>query len=191
MKIPFFNSKKSSILTFEKLKELLQTNDLKKIKREKENGADFQTVDSYDGINILEYYIQNIENFKYDKNEIIKFLIDCKLDINHKANKRANENSALHLSIYNKDLDLVKILTELNAEIDIQNKYGNTPLQIAVFNYRGEKELKDIIMFLINNGASLEKKNFHDVSPKDHIINVGGGVDAKFNKNDWDLRELL
>ena len=191
MKIPFFNSKKTSILTFEKLTELLLENDFKKLKIEKEKGTDFQLTDSYDGINILEYYIKYIENFKYDKKEIVKFLVDCKLDINHKGNKRTNENSALHLSIYKKDIDLIKILIELNAEIDIQNKYGNTPLNEAVFNYRGDKESKEIILYLIDKGASLEKKNFHDVNTKEHIITIGGGIDAGFNKKEWDLRELL
>ena len=38
MKIPFFNSKKTSILTFEKLTELLLENDFKKLKIEKEKG---------------------------------------------------------------------------------------------------------------------------------------------------------
>ena len=191
MKIPFFNSKKPSILTFEKLTELLLENDFKKLKKEKDNGTDFKFTDSYDGINILEYYIKYIENFKYEKSEIVKFLLDCEIDINHKGNKRTNENSALHLSIYNKDINLVKILIELNAEIDIQNKYGNTPLMEAVFNYRGEKESKEIILYLINNGAELEKKNFHDVNTKEHIETIGGGIDAGFNNKEWDLRELI
>lgn len=191
MKIPFFKSKKTSITSFEKLTELLLENDFKKLKQEKDNETDFKYSDSYDSINILQYYIKHIENFKYDKSEIVKFFIDCEIDINHKGNKRTNQNSALHLSIYKKDLDLVKILIELHAEIDIQNKYGNTPLMESVFNYRGDKESKEIILYLIDNGAELEKKNFHDVNTKEHIETIGGGIDAGFNNKDWDLRELL
>lgn len=191
MKIPFFSSKKSSIVTFENLTTLLLANDFKKLKREKDNGANFHLKDSYDGINILQYYIRYIESFNYDKKELVSFLLSCNIDINHKSNKRANENAALLLAVYDKDFDLIKILIDLNAEVDIQNQYGNTPLMEAIFNYRGDEVSKEIILYLINKGASLDKKNFHDVSPKEHILNVGGGIDAGFNNKDWNLRELL
>jgi ankyrin repeat protein len=191
MKIPFFSSKKSSIVTFENLTNLLLTNDFMKLKREKDNGANFLLKDSYDGINILQYYIRYIESFNYDKKELVSFLLSCNIDINHKSNKRANENAALHLAVHNKNFDLIKILIDLNAEVEIQNKYGNTPLTQAIFNYRGDEVSKEIILYLINKGASLDKKNFHDVSPKEHILNVGGGIDAGFNNKDWDLSELL
>ena len=191
MKISFFKNKKSTELTFEKLTELLHSNNLKKLQKEKQNGIDFKITDSYDGKNILEYYIKNENNLDYDKFEIIKFFSDCGIEINHKGNKRADENSALHLSVYNKDLDLIKIILNLNAEIGIQDKYGNSPLLRAVMNYRGETELKEIIMFLIGKGASLGQKNFHLISAKDHILNIGGGIDAGFNKKEWDLREII
>ena len=191
MKIPFFNSKKTERKTFEYLTQLLLLNDLNKLKKERENGTNFLLTDSYDGINILEYYIKYLENFTFDKREIVKFLIECNLDINHKGNTRTNESSSLHLAAYALDFELIKILIELGAEIDIQNKYGNTPLAEVVFNYRGESEIKKIISFLIEKGASLEKKNFHDVNTREHILNVGGGIDAGFNKKEWDLRDLL
>lgn len=191
MKIPFFLNKKSTELTFEKLTELLHSNNLKKLQKKKQDGLDFKITDSYDGKNILEYYIKNENVLDYNKFEIIQFFCDCGIEINHKGNKRADENSALHLSVYNKDLDLIKILLNLNAETEIQDKYGNTPLLKAVMNYRGETELKEIIMFLIGQGASLEQKNFHNISVKDHILNIGGGIDAGFNKKEWDLRENI
>lgn len=191
MKIPFFKTKEIPKLTFEELVELLRINDFKKLQYQKQKGQNFITTDSYDGINILEYYIKNHSDLKYDKVELVTFLISCGIEINHKGNKRADENSALHLCVSKKDLDLVKILLELNAEIEIQDKYGNTPLMRAIGIYRGEVEVYEIIKFLIRNGASLEKKNFHDISPKQHILNVGGGIDAGFNKKEWDLRELI
>jgi len=191
MKFTFFRNKKNTELTFEKLTEILCSNNLKKLQNEKQKGLNFRIINPYNGENLFEYYIKNIDFFKYKKLEIIEFLIDCGIKINHKGNKRADENSALHLSIYNKNLDTVKILLNLNAEIEIQDKNGNSPLLRAVMIYRGETEVKEIIMFLILKGASLEKKNFHDISAKDHILNIGGGIDAGFNKKEWDLRELL
>lgn len=191
MKIPFFKTKEISKLTFEELIELLRLNDFKKLQNEKHKGQNFMATDSYDGINLLEYYITNQNKFNYDKTEVVSFLISCGIEINHKANKRADENSALHLSVHKIDLGLVKILLELNAEIEIQDKYGNTPLMRAILIYRGEAEVYEIIKFLIKNGASLEKKNFHDISPKQHILNVAGGIDAGFNKKEWDLRKLI
>jgi ankyrin repeat protein len=191
MKIPFFKKRKNTELTFEKLAEVMQSNNLKELENEKRKGTDFCITDSYDDKNILEYSIKNGIDARFDKFKLIEFLVDCGIDINHKANKRAEEYSALHFSVLKKDLESIKNLLNFDAEIDIQDKYGNTPLIRAVMNYRGEPELKSIIDFFVDKGASLEKKNFHDISASDHIRNVGGGIDAGHNNADWDLREIL
>ena len=191
MKIPFFNKKRNIETTFEKLTEILRKGDFNELEKEKNNGMDFCFTDSYDGKNALEYSIQNKIYKGNDNLKLIEFLMDCGIDLNHKTNKRAHEYSALHYSVLNKDLESIKNLLTLNAQIDIQDKYGNTPLIRAVLDYRGETELNDIIEFLIDNGASLEKKNFHDISAKDHITNIGGGIDAGHNNAVWDLRPLV
>ncbi len=191
MKIPFFKKKKNIELTFEKLTEIIRNNNLSQLKTEKEKGIDFTLMDSYDGKNILEYSIKNKIDTEFDKLKFIEFLVDCGIDINHKSNKRADEHSALHFSVLNEDLESIKNILSFNGQIDIQDKYGNTPLIRAVMNYRGGIELKNIIEYLITNGASMEKKNFHDISVKDHIETIGGGIDAGHNNVDWDLRNLL
>jgi ankyrin repeat protein len=190
MKIPFFNKKKNIEPTFEQLTEILRTGDFKELEKRKNKGIDFCITDSYDGKNALEYSIHNKIYTGIDNLKMIKFLIDCGIDLNHKTNKRAHEYSALHYSVLNKDLESIKNLLTLKAEIEIQDKYGNTPLIRAVMDYKGETELLAIIEFLIDKGASLKKKNFHDISAKDHINNIGGGIDAGYNNAVWDLRPL-
>ena len=63
MKIPFFKTKEIPKLTFEELIELLRINDFKKLQYQKQKGQNFMATDSYDGINILEYYIKNHADF--------------------------------------------------------------------------------------------------------------------------------
>ncbi|MGY5353534.1 ankyrin repeat domain-containing protein [Wenyingzhuangia sp. IMCC45467] len=191
MKFSLLKKHKNDKITLEKLTEIIQRSNLDKLLKEKNKGIDFTITDSYDGENILEYLIKNEIDPKIEKSKLFEFLINCGVDINHKTNKRADQYSALHYSVLRMDIKSIEILIKLNAEIEIQDKYGNTPLIRAVMNYRGEDKLKRIIELLIDKGASIEKKNFHDISAKDHINNIGGGIDAGYNNSILDLRSII
>ena len=43
-------------------------------------------------------------------------------------------NTALHLAAQTGDLDLVKVLLDLDADVNIQNEKGATPLHLGIIN---------------------------------------------------------
>jgi len=184
-------NKKIESTSFEDLKNILVLDDISKLEKAKSQGLDFTIKDSYTNGNILHHYINCFDGLNYSPDVLIKFFIDCGIDINQKENKRSEELSALHMACVRNNLTAIKILLLHKADIEIQDKNGNTVLWQVVMNYRGESLSKEIIQFLLNRGASLETKNYHDSSPEDVINTIGGGIDAGHNNPIWDLRDLL
>lgn len=179
------------IMEFTDLLNLIYENDIKALSKAKIEGIDFSITDKYDKNNLLIAYAGYGYNNKYQPEELIDFLINCGLDINHKKNKRGSEISALHNAVSKNNYKIISYLIEKGAQIDIQEGRGNTPLWIAVMNYRGNEEELKIINLLILKGASLNIKNFYENSVEDAINTIGGGIDAGHNKKEWDLRHLL
>ena len=178
-------------MEFTDLLNLIYENDIKALSEAKIEGIDFCKTDKYDKNNLLIAYAGYGYDNKYQPEELIDFLINCGLDINHKRNKRGSEISALHNAVSNNSYKIVSYLLEKGAKIDIQEGHGNTPLWTAVMNYRGDVEKLKIINLLILKGASLNNKNFYEISVEDVINTIGGGIDAGHNKKEWDLRHLL
>lgn len=191
MKFPFFSKKEIKKTSFQDLIETLYLNDIKLLRKKKKNGLDFRVTDSHSGQNIIEYYIYCQKNLDYDHSEILDFFISCGIDINHRENKRGNQFSALQMAVASGNSELVNELLNRGPEIEIKDKFGNTPLMRAVLDFRGENEKKKIIMSLTEKGASLDEKNNYDNSPRDQIISRGKGIDTGSNKPEWDLREIL
>ncbi len=186
----FFNKKIEST-SFEDLKDILVIDDISKLVTAKSQGLDFTIKDTYTNGNILHHYINCYDGLNYNPDALIKFFLESGLDINQKQNKREDENSALHMACRRGNLNLVKIILDFDAEIEIQDLNGNTVLWYAVMDYRGEIDSKEIILYLLNKGASLNTKNYHDVSLKDLINTRGVGIDQGENNAIWDLRDLL
>lgn len=178
-------------MDFQELIKLIFKESIRGLKKAKKKGVDFLTTDKYDKNNILIAYCGYAYDLKFKPKDMIDFLLDCGLDVNHQMNKRGSQYSALHMAVEHDNYEIAKILLEKDANIEIQDSNGNTPLWKAVMNYRGKKESFDIIKLLLTNGASLDTKNFHDASPKDIIVQVGEGFDGGYNDKNWDLRTLL
>ncbi|MBX2897522.1 MAG: ankyrin repeat domain-containing protein [Cyclobacteriaceae bacterium] len=178
-------------MAFKELIDLIYRENIKGLENAKSNGVDFNILDKYDGNNILIAYAGYGFDNLYKPEELIVFLLSTGIDINHKKNKRGSEYSALHMAVANNHYSIVKSLLENGADIEIQEGNGNTPLFIAVANYRGKKESLEIVNLLISNKASLDTKNFHNKSPRDIISMIGPGIDAGYNSKDWDLRFIL
>ncbi|RZJ67749.1 MAG: ankyrin repeat domain-containing protein [Flavobacterium sp.] len=64
-------------------------------------------------------------------------------DVNKKFQKGFN---LLHLACEYHNLKLATRLLERNIHVDDKNKFGNTPLWIAVFNSKGRYELVDLLL---------------------------------------------
>lgn len=86
-------------------------------------------------------------------------LLDSGTDVNAKD---AMGWAPLHFAAQNLDVEMVRMLLAFNANIDATDEYGNTPLSKAVFNYRGEG---NIIELLRKSGADPKRENNSGVSP--------------------------
>jgi uncharacterized protein len=123
-------------------------------------------VNSFDrnGDNILHHYIlstsYNPTNFNPEI--FIKELIKRGLDLNAVQSELPNR-SALHLAVITNNKRITELLISLKAKIDIRDNYGNSPLWLAVMNYRNDDPF--FIQFLISNGADKNIENESGISP--------------------------
>lgn len=98
--------------------------------------------------------------------EVKKALSDC--DINEQ--EETTGFTALHYCAQNQYVDIAKLLIDKGADVNIQDKYGNTPLFKAVFFSEGKTEM---IKLLVENGADPDVKNKSDVSPRELAESIG------------------
>ena len=68
-----------------------------------------------------------------------------------------------------------------NANVNLQDENGNTPLFIAVFNYLKDKEnYSHYIVTLLAQGADANTKNKSGISPKELAGNIANADVKKF-----------
>ena len=72
--------------------------------------------------------------------------------------------TALHFAAQEGSLDISKLLLDNVARVDVQDAYGNTALNRAVFFSGGSGEL---IRLLLEHGADRNLKNRKGISPLD------------------------
>ncbi len=99
-------------------------------------------------------------HLKKDENTIIYDITFTNLLTNHEQKRCLRNNPDIIKSLINKKKFNVPIYN-----INSQDKYGQTPLHIAVLNYN-----IDIIEELINNNASSLVKDINGITPKDLFI---------------------
>ena len=88
-----------------------------------------------------------------EKNALI--LLNETKDINYKD---ANGYSYLHIAVQSHMIAVVKYLLEKGADVDSNDKFGKTPLMIALMHYlRDKPTIQQIINLLIKYGADLDK----------------------------------
>lgn len=120
-----------------------------------------------DKIDIIEAVLAN--NY-----EEIKRLLRTKVDINIQDRLGF---TALHYAAQEYSIEIVKLLVDSNAEIDIQDLQRNTPLFKAVFYSKGRG---DVIEFLLDNGADANLRNKHGVSPYELAKKVANYDNLRF-----------
>lgn len=108
-------------------------------------------------INRTELIEASIENRINDVVSLLSKKVD--IDAQDKLGK-----SALHYSAQNYHVEIVSLLLERGAKVDISDIHGNTPLSDAVYNSQGRGE---IIRLLLEHGADRYLKNKYGVSPID------------------------
>lgn len=117
---------------------------------------DINSKDKY-GSNLLHYYIMNYKSIVHPAGVIIPEFVKKGLDINE---KRKDGRTALYLSVQYQLKGIFELLLNHNADIDMQNANGNTPLWEAVMPFillffLGKQRKQDILHELQQFGAVL------------------------------------
>ncbi len=92
--------------------------------------------------------------------DILEFLVDRGCDLNR--GDKEHGHTPLHAAAQKGNLQATEILIASGSPIDIEDKYGNTPLSEAVFPNPVELPL---IKLLLTYGADPFHKNKSNVSP--------------------------
>ena len=102
-------------------------------------------------------------------------------------------HTALHKAVFGSHLDVVEFLLEKQADPNIADKEGNTPLHLAIkifvnkkFPFFSESAEFSIIELLINNNANIDAKNAEGETPLDYAKNTSNKelIDL-FPKKEW------
>lgn len=93
------------------------------------------------------------------KKEMVEILLEKGCDPDAKNEKGY---SPLHVAALYGFTGVVEILLKNKARVNIQDVYGNTPLQEAVSNYNNDMS---VIMLLVKNGANPLLQNHYGISP--------------------------
>ena len=83
-------------------------------------------------------------------NHIVKILVESNVDVNKTWNKTGY--GALHLAVEKNHTEVVSLLLDHNADMDIQNNDGFTPLLIAAF-----KGFNQIVKILLESNVDVDK----------------------------------
>jgi len=82
------------------------------------------------------------------------------LDLINKKN--SNQHTPLHIAVFGNKLDVIKLLIDAGANVDIQDKFGKTPLlyvvslAVATTNLSQLSDTKTMITLLKNAGANID-----------------------------------
>ena len=82
----------------------------------------------------------------------------------------------LHFAAQQGQADAARVLVEAGAPLDARNKFGNSPLWVAVMNHRlGEGDR--VVSLLIAAGASLDAANLSGVTVREVAERMGLRLD--------------
>jgi uncharacterized protein len=88
-----------------------------------------------------------------------------------------NGRTPLHAAAQEHAAEVTKMLLDAGAEIDAQDENGNPPLSTAIFYYRGNG---DVIQLLRKRGANAFLKNNNGVNPVEFARAIANYDVAKF-----------
>lgn len=96
-----------------------------------QNGLNTAVTDNKENTALIRViYLLNQWSDRSYRNEFIKFLIRYRVPINAQNH---NRDTALHIASKMGDLKTVRVLTGVNARLDLTNNQGMTPVQLAKF----------------------------------------------------------
>jgi len=167
---------------------------IEEIQKELDNGYDVNQIDRFDGFNCLMHYISSHHKELFDKKEqICKFLIDNGANINYQVNDKIHHPKSyigltpLITAIHRFEFDVIKLLVNKGANVNIRDSFGRSPLMHVIETsstcydsdsvYYGvnknSKYRKDILYFLIKNGADINAVDNKGRNVLYYIVQVG------------------
>ncbi|XP_020288060.1 ankyrin-1-like, partial [Pseudomyrmex gracilis] len=114
--------------------------------------------------------------------EVIKLLLTSGCKVNNYTKK--SYNTPLHFAVINGDIEIVKMLLDRSANINIGNQFGRTPLHNAMENKKIE-----IAELLLDYGATVNASDSFGVTPlclavrQRHVDGVKMLLDRSANVN--------
>lgn len=139
---------------FDNFVEAIFENDFEKVKKLVQEGIDLTLKDPDSGESIL--------LFTQPDNDMLDFLLDQnKVDVNERGKRQ--ETLLFRYLISDKYLPEVKTLIKHGAAINIQDRFGKTPLHKAI-----QYDAAQIVQFLLENGADPSLQDSYGKTPLDH-----------------------
>ncbi len=123
----------------------------------------------------------------YNNTDIAKLLIFSGAEINNSTSL-----PLLHRAIEKNNQEIVQLLVQSKADLNAKNKYGNTPLDIAV-----HYERLNIIMLLIDSGAKIDSNMLFYAVEKGNkniitsLISHGANVNVQNNAKETPLHTAI
>jgi ankyrin repeat protein len=157
------------------------TNDMELLKILKQAGVQFY----YDNFNILNCYINSINNFDYKiNNDIILYLLKNNININICDNELWLTAHYIFFNPGNFSLEVKKLILEKTINLNIQNTLGNTVLHYLLYNdnidnYKDILVKKELDIFIKNKAlytpltiAESKKQNLMDIAVKSFMYQI-------------------
>jgi ankyrin repeat protein len=120
------------------------------------------------GNDIIHYFINHVENIKFDFNKIMDILLEMGLDINTKQKTGNYQRTYLQLSVIINNRNIFDYLIGKGANVNSFDINGNNILSDAFFNYgKDQNSYEYYIKILLEKGADVNYKNNYGVSPKE------------------------
>jgi len=140
------------------------------------------------GINAIHYLVGESHDRKYDLGVALDILLKEGININAQNNKG---QSPLHFCVLRKKPEMLKLLISRKAKVDIQDDRGGTPLWRAVFDYKADDIMLEIIKELLDAGADPDLKNNSGNSPRRWVLYRHETLPDSTNPIEWDLQPHL
>ncbi|MBC1501885.1 ankyrin repeat domain-containing protein [Listeria weihenstephanensis] len=126
--------------------------------------GDINQINSHTKLNLLQTTAIN-DNNSADKLKIAEYLLAHNIDINYTGGKHSK--NALHILYSNFNilnsrhlLAMSKLLVENGININQEDAFGATPMQYLIaVNKISTLELKDLFIYLLENGANYSVKD--------------------------------
>ncbi|HPF16804.1 MAG TPA: ankyrin repeat domain-containing protein [Thermotogota bacterium] len=170
-------------LTFGSVFQLVTEKNLEGIKAAVQSGEDIDAVNEYDQKNqtpLLRAISYGYMDPAYV--EIAKYLIEQGAQLAHQD---SDGFTALHYAAKNGHLEVVKMLVERGADLNVypdESKFyrGETPLNSACSYSNANDKNLEVVQYLVEKGASMEKISFCFQSPLTNCMNSKAPLTAQY-----------